>query len=374
MSETFYAKKLFDGATLLEGPFRLQIDHGVFTAVDKILPGEVGEPCHDLVTPPLVESHAHLFLDGDELDFERRKTHLTGSFERMLTHGERNLAKYRECGITVIRDAGDNWGVNHALRGVAKTMGLTVISAGRALRRAGRYGSFMAQEISDASQIEPAVAAVAKEADTLKIVLSGIIDFAHGKMKGEPQFSLDELRLMTSCARNHGLKTFVHCSGSDALELAVAAQVDSIEHGFFMTNDLLKKMADQRIAWVPTIIPVMFQYQNPGYGNFDSATLSKLCAILDNHQHCLRLAETLKVTVMAGSDGGSFGVPHGKGLLTELGLMQAAGMSLEKVLDSAVNAPRRHFNLPPVWLKVNEKAAFGTLREAENAESGRERA
>lgn len=374
MSEIFYAQKLFDGETLREGPFRLQIDRGVFAAIDKIHSREVGEPCYELVTPPLVESHAHLFLDGDELDFERRKTHLTKNFDELLAVGAGNLTKYRQCGITVIRDAGDNLGVNHALREIAKTMGLTVISAGRALRRAGRYGSFMAREISDASQIQATVAAVAKEADTLKIVLSGIIDFANGKMKGEPQFNLDELRLMTACARDHGLKTFVHCSGADALEFAMAAQVDSIEHGFFMTESLLKKMADQRIAWVPTLIPVMFQHENPAYGNFDAATVAKLRAILDNHRHCLRLAESLNVTVMAGSDAGSFGVPHGEGLLTELGLMQAAGMSLEKVLDSAVNAPRKHFGLPPVWLKVNEKAAFGTLREAENAESGVERA
>ena len=95
---------------------------------------------------------------------------------------------------------------------------------------------------------------------------------------------------------------------------AAAAGVDSVEHGFFMTPAILREMAERQIAWVPTFIPVEFQYRHPEYGRWNAAVLEKLRAILDNHACCLRLAEEYGVPVMAGSDGGSFGVPHGRGL------------------------------------------------------------
>lgn len=356
--EIIAAGALFDGERLRTTPHRIEIRNGVFAAIEPGPAPDADVRC-SLLTPPLVESHSHLFLDGDEFDAAKRKEYLAADFAAMLATGVKNLERSRNCGIRVIRDAGDIYGVNHRLRQIAADRGMTVVSAGMAVRKTGRYGSFMAREIGDASEIDSTVAAIASEhSDTLKIILSGIIDFANGKVKGEPQFTPEELRILVAAARRYGLKTFVHCSGEEALTLAVAAGVDSVEHGFFMTPAILREMAERQIAWVPTFIPVEFQYRHPEYGRWNAAVLEKLRAILDNHACCLCLAEEYGVPVMAGSDGGSFGVPHGHGLREELRLMHQAGMSLETVLDSAVNAPRRHFNLPPVFIRLGAPANY----------------
>ncbi|MGE4565506.1 MAG: amidohydrolase family protein [Victivallaceae bacterium] len=347
--------RFFDGEKLHSGPFRIEIADGVLLAVTPGPAPDAGEH-YDLALPALAECHCHLFLDGDELDADRRKAYLEAGFDTWLATGKRNLERCRELGIGIIRDAGDVHGVNGQLRDLAAAMGITLISAGKAIRKAGRYGSFMALEVSTPAEIEAAAAAVAANSGTLKIVLSGIIDFANGKVKGEPQFTLEELRHLVDAGHRHGLKSFVHCSGEAGLKLAVAAGVDSIEHGFFMTPAILEAMAAKQIAWTPTFIPVEFQYREPQYGNWDEPTREKLRAILDNHANSLRLAVEYGVPLLTGSDAGSFGVRHGYGLLEELNLMRQTGMSLEAVLTAATSTPRRHFGLPPVRLRPGERA------------------
>jgi imidazolonepropionase-like amidohydrolase len=189
------------------------------------------------------------------------------------------------------------------------------------------------------------------------LVLTGIIDFANGTVRGEPQFSPAELPLLTKHAREHGLKTFVHCSGTDGLHLAVAARVDSIEHGFFMNRAILEQMAEKRIVWVPTFIPVEFQAR---HGGWDLDTVAGLRRILDNHASMLVLAADLGVPVMAGSDAGSPGVKHGSGILEELKLMYAAGLDRDRVLAGATSVPQEHFRLNGGYIAVGRKADFIT--------------
>ncbi|MDD4817965.1 MAG: amidohydrolase family protein [Victivallaceae bacterium] len=357
-SRVISVRHFFDGEKLHPEPCRIEIADGILRSVTPG-PAPDADEHHEWMLPPLAESHCHLFLDGDELDAAKRKAHLDAGFDTWLATGRRNLERCRDLGIRVIRDAGDVHGVNHRLREIAAGMGIRVISAGKAIRKAGRYGSFMALEVAGVDEIDAAVAAVAavaEDSDTLKIVLSGIIDFANGKVKGEPQFTLEELRRLVDAGHRRGLRSFVHCSGEDGPALAVAAGVDSIEHGFFMTPAILEAMAAKQIAWTPTFIPVEFQYREPQYGGWDAPTRGKLRAILDNHARCLRLAVEYGVPVMAGSDAGSFGVRHGYGLLEELALMRRAGMSEEAVCAAATNVPRRHFGLPPVHLRPGERA------------------
>ncbi len=189
-------------------------------------------------------------------------------------------------------------------------------------------------------------------------MLSGIIDFANARVKGEPQFTHEELDLLVKCAKDYGLKTFAHCSGVDGLELAVNSGIDSIEHGFFMNEKILEQMGTKNIAWVPTFVPVEFQAREPQHAGWDENTVKKLREILDNHSNMLKYALRNGVRVMAGSDGGSFGVRHGHGLHEELQLMHNTGMSEEEVLASACSVPQKHFGLKGGFIRPGYRANF----------------
>jgi imidazolonepropionase-like amidohydrolase len=360
------AASYFDGErSFAQGPYTVVVENGLIADIAAgDLSGELERRGTSIrqapfLMPGLVEAHSHLFLDGGQLDFTARTEYLNVSLEEMLAVARANVAANLAAGVTLVVDAGDRYGVNHDIRREAE--GVTVRSAGLALRRPGRYGSFMAREVGNREEIATAVREIGKTADDLKVIQTGIIDFKAGAVKGEPQFDAEDLRFIVGLAREQGLRTFVHCSGVAGLEAAVAAGVDSIEHGFFMTRDLLRSMADQGIAWVPTFSPVHFQWSRPEIAGWDDQTVANLRRILDSHLEHVAQAAELGVPVIAGSDAGSHGVRHGEGLIDELDFFLAAGLPMAAVLRSATALPRQRWKAGPATLAAGQQAEFIAL-------------
>lgn len=356
----------FDGEKCHSGgPYTVVVEEGKIVHIAKgDISAELVVNGFDLqrtafVMPGLVEAHSHLFLDGGQLDFTARNEYLSASGFEMMEVARANLAANLAAGVTMVVDAGDRYGVNHGIR--QESGMVTVRSAGLALRRPGRYGGFMAREVGSREEIAAAISEIAETADDLKVILTGIIDFKAGLVKGAPQFDAEELRLIVKLARERELRTFVHCSGADGVEVAVAAGVDSIEHGFFMTGDHLKRMADQGIAWVPTFSPVYFQWQRPELAGWDERTVANLRGIIDAHFEHVALAADLGVPLVAGSDAGSHGVRHGEALIDELEFFSRAGLPMEAILKSATSLPRGRWKVEPDGPVVGRRARFITL-------------
>ncbi|MBK6805883.1 MAG: amidohydrolase family protein [Betaproteobacteria bacterium] len=330
----------FDGTRHHAEPVTIVVDDD---RIAEVLPGDraTGLPTTrcGFVMPGLVEAHCHLFLDGGELDFAARTRHLDAPFERMMEVARANVGRNLAAGVTLVRDAGDRYGVNHAIRAGSRT--LAVRSAGIALRRPGRYGAFMAREIATLEDARAAVRELAATADDLKIIETGIIDFESGTVKGAPQFDAEALGAIVQCAHEAGLRTFAHCSGTEGIGVAVDAGVDSIEHGFFMTGDILRRMADRGTAWVPTFSPVHFQWRRPELAGWSPPTIAKLRAILDSHAEHVAMAARLGVNLVAGSDAGSPGVAHGAALIDEIRHFLDCGLAMEQALRAATSLPRR---------------------------------
>jgi imidazolonepropionase-like amidohydrolase len=355
------AASYFDGEKYFpDGPYTMVVENGDITDVaagdfsDALEKRKIPVRRAPFLMPGLVEAHCHLFLDGGQLEFQVRSEYLNATSDEMQEVARANVAANLAAGVTLVVDAGDRYGINHAIRSESRTV--TVRSAGLGLRRPGRYGSFMAREVAGHAEIEAAVREIGKTADELKVILTGIIDFEAGGVKGKPQFNEEELRLIVSLARRQGLRTFVHCSGIDGLETAVAAGVDSIEHGFFMTREVLQGMAEQGIAWVPTFSPVHFQWQHPEIAGWNGQTVANLRRILDSHLEHVGLAAELGVPLIAGSDAGSHGVRHGQSLIDELDFFARAGLPMEDILRAATSLPRQRWGVAPARLAAGQQA------------------
>src|SRR4029077_3676441 len=65
--------------------------------------------------PGLIEAHAHLFLEGGELNLEKRNAYLKQTPEALLQAALPRLEKLLRLGIIAIRDAGDKDGVGLAI-------------------------------------------------------------------------------------------------------------------------------------------------------------------------------------------------------------------------------------------------------------------
>ncbi len=346
------ARTMFDGeAVRSDGPYLITAERGVIQTVEALPDGvtAVADIRADFIMPGLVEAHAHIFLDGSLLENDERAAYLRAYFRHMTKTARSNVEKCAKAGVTLVRDAGDRYGVNHAIRDWLEgnpTVPVRLRSPGLALKRPKRYGAFMGRDVDQASEIPQVVDELAGTSDDIKILLTGIIDFKAGEVKGAPQFDAEELRLIVTEAHARDRKTFAHCSGLAGLEAAVEAGVDSIEHGFFVTRDILARMAEKGIAWVPTFSPVHFQWLLPKFVGWDEYTVDNLRRILDSHAEHVAIAHELGVELVAGSDAGSQGVDHGTALVDELFHFLDAGLPMEAVLASATSRPRRLWGAP----------------------------
>ena len=296
-------------------------------------------PDHTLL-PGLIEAHAHLFLEGGELNLEKRSAYLKQTPGALLHAATARLEKLLRLGIIAVRDAGDKDGVGLALSKLyrscrrkeadpsidsageirlltsAATSRLMpyIDSPGAAIHHRGRYGSFMAEPIENfASPRDCVEARVKAGADRIKLIPTGIINFKAGAVTSEPQMSTEEVSAIVQAAKSFGKQTFAHASGDDGIERAIDGGVDSIEHGFFMRDDQLARLRDRQIAWVPTFAPVQEQVDHADQMGWDERVVSNLKRILEQHAASLVKAHELGVQIIAGSDAGSVGVGHGHG-------------------------------------------------------------
>ena len=165
----------------------------------------------------------------------------------------------------------------------------------------------------------------------MKIINSGINSLKEFGRETAPQFDREELVAAFRQAKNLGMKIMVHANGRLPVELAVEAGCDSIEHGFFMGGENLKKMADRQVFWAPTAVTMKALAANTPQSG---AALK----ILENQLEQMRLARELGVPIAIGTDAGSFGVRHGMALAEELALLLEAGFPIEETVRCATCA------------------------------------
>lgn len=292
--------------------------------------------------PCLIEAHAHMFLEGLPVDPHKRAAQLKRPATEMIDSARKRWAKLLQCGIGAIRDAGDKDGVGLALAAEAKRFRgkLSALpwidSPGAAIHRRGSYGSFMGQPLEDHSSCAACVASrVASGSDRIKLIVSGIIDFKRGAVTTPAQLSVEEVQALVEASRRHGKQTFAHASGTEGIENSIEGGVNTIEHGFFVKEEQLARMRDRQIGWVPTFSPVQVQIDRAKELGWDEAVVGNLNRIVEGHQKMLQRAHTMGVRILAGSDAGSCGVPHGLGLLQELERMERAGIPAAEVIRSA---------------------------------------
>lgn len=293
--------------------------------------------------PGLIDAHTHMFLEGGELDLDKRTAFLKQSPEELLTLAKARLEKILRLGVTAMRDCGDKDGVGVALSRLCASPDRPVMpyidSPGAAIHHKGRYGSFMAEPLENFATAAECVAARVKAgADRIKLIPTGIINFKQGAVTAPPQMTAEEVSELVAAAQKHNRQTIAHGSGDDGLENAIEGGVDSIEHGFFLRDDQLAKMRDRQIAWVPTFAPVQKQVDHADRMGWDAQVVANLQKILDRHAESLVKAHAMGVQIVAGSDAGSCGVAHGLGFLEELEFMERAGLSPAAIVHAATGA------------------------------------
>ena len=288
--------------------------------------------------PGLIEGHSHTFLEGAELAAEKRAAYQKQDPETLYQKAKTRLHTLARMGIMAMRDGGDKDQVGLRLSQLTAgkdcpSFAARIFSPGAGIHRQGRYGSFFGRPLEEYADIESCVQGrVADGADHIKIVPTGIINLAKGQVIAPPQFRVEEIQQFWQAAHAQQKHLMAHASGEVGVGNAIDGGVDTVEHGFFITDEQLAKMRDNHVSWVPTFAPVQAQVDHADLMGWTGGTLANLKMILANHARSLQKALALGVNVLVGSDSGSCGIAHGTGLFYEMELLEKAGMSTLEVL------------------------------------------
>lgn len=299
------------------------------------------------VMPGLMDMHVHLDGQSSPTSYSEGFFMNPGDYAlRAVFYGKKTLL----AGFTTVRNLGDNDNSTIALRkaiAAGWVEGPRIFTAGKAIGTTGGHAdptNGLSRElmgdpgpkdgvINGADEARKAVRQRYKEgSDLIKITATGgVLSLAVNGQNA--QFTPEELRAIIETAHEYGLKVAAHAHGTNGMKLAVEAGIDSIEHGTFMTDEVIALMKQHGTYYVPTISAGKFVAEKakiPGY--FPAVVVPKALLIGPTIQATFQRAYQSGVKIAFGTDQGV--APHGDNAM-EFVYMVEAGMPPLKAIQSA---------------------------------------
>jgi imidazolonepropionase-like amidohydrolase len=313
-----------------------------------------GEAIIDLrdatVMPGWIDLHVHIASEqAPERQLERFILDPQDAAYRSVVYAERTLM----AGFTTVRDLGTSHGLAQSLRRAVDqglVPGPRIFTAGKSIATTGGHADpsngtnrelardpgpdeGVVNSIDDAWK---AVRARYQEgADLIKITATGGV-LSQARSGENPQFRVEEIEAIVAAARDYGYKVAAHAHGTEGMKRAVIGGVDSIEHGTFMTDEVIRLMRRHGTWYVPTISAGRFvgeKAEEPGY--FSELVRPKAAAIGPQIQDTFARAYRGGVKIAFGTDTGVS--PHGDNW-REFGFMIEAGMPAMEAIQSATKS------------------------------------
>jgi imidazolonepropionase-like amidohydrolase len=159
-------------------------------------------------------------------------------------------------GVTTVRDVGATDGLSIDVAqavGLGVLAGPRVVAAGRAIAMIGGHGWFLGREADGPDAVRRAVREEMKAGATcIKLMASGGV-YGHAEEPGSPQLTVEEMSVAVEEAHKAGRKAAAHAYSAEAINNALSAGVDSIEHGSFLDRQTAERMREQGTYLVPTM-------------------------------------------------------------------------------------------------------------------------
>lgn len=183
---------------------------------------------------------------------------------------------------------------------------------------------------------------LARGADLIKVMATGAILSPESEDARAIQYTLEELKAAVEIARDNFKHVAAHAHACRGIENAVEAGVDSIEHGTFADERVLRRMAEKGIFIVPTncVFPAL-----KGDNAIMAAMPPHLARRLEEnheiHTRAMRMAHRLGVPIAMGTDAGTPANHHGDNARECMLMVEEVGMTPQESIACATLNPAR---------------------------------
>src|SRR5216117_1614466 len=351
-------------ARLFDGKSSSLVQNGVIIVQgDKIvdagsnLPVPAGAQVIDLgdatLSPGFMDAHTHLTLDYSGNYNQRRLDELDLNVSEQAIKAVTFARATVEAGFTTVRDLGSRFvasrefvdvalrnSINKGLivgprmlvatKGIGATGGHFDPTSGFRDFLFGREPDYTDGIADGPEEIRKAVRFEVKNgADVIKAAVSGGV-LSLADEVDTPQLTPAEMAALVDESHRLRKKVAVHCHGDQAARDAIAAGVDSIEHGSFMKPETLAMMKKKGTFLTPTLMAT--EWIMGKLENYPPALQAKAKAAAVARSEMFRNAVKLGVKISFGTDAAVF--PHGQNA-REFKVMVDLGMPPIEALRSA---------------------------------------
>jgi imidazolonepropionase-like amidohydrolase len=293
--------------------------------------------------PGFIDAHVHLTSESSKNYYEDWYQGVMRFPAEQALYGAHYAKVTLEAGVTTVRDLGSSDWISLGLRNAIKAgviPGPRMLVANNAIGSTGGHADqdpVPPQRIAVLSPIlgvcngpEECRAAVRYQikygADVIKFMPSGGV-LSLSDPVDNAQLTQEEMNAIVSEAHAWNRKVAAHCHGDKAAKMAIAAGVDSIEHGSFLKDDTLQEMKKKHVYLVPTLFAGYWVGQR--LDEFPPSIAEKARAASSQAEQMFQHAVKIGVPIAMGTDAGV--EPHGLNA-TEFFLMTKNGMAPAQAL------------------------------------------
>ena len=310
--------------------------------------------------PGLINCHVHLCFgaEADPVRVMRDEPYALTALKVL-----RRAQETVEAGVTTVRDLGGRDYAEFAVRrAVAEGLfpGPRILGAGRPVCMTGGHGNAIGREADGPDDARKAVREQLKAgADVIKLIATGGV-MTPGVEPGSPQLTLEEMRAAIEEATKAGRRTAAHAQGSTGIADAIEAGITTIEHGIFLTDEIVAAMKRKGVFLVATLAAPAAISAGGLAAGIPDYMVRKSDAVVTAHVASFRRAHEAGARIAAGADSGTPLNPHGS-LLPELELMIKYGMTPLEAIRSATSVAAEALGLGGETGRVAEGHAADLL-------------